>query len=456
MFKRTLVVLAVVALFASMLILSANATDGTLYTQGNLEWSLDASTGVVTAHITEAATNGVIHFEDYKDGEWKTFTKDNGNVITKIVIENVEGRQVITKVTGGFNGAKLETIVFPKTVESIGQREGGWGFTSKAIKTIGPEGTPEGTCDLSSITQGWSDYHYKNFFTNVACSTFILPNISAYIVPQMFNSASGFKEITIPENITAIKAAGFNNCLRLKKITITSAKTVVDEKAFKDCSQFYTIVGHKDSTAYTCAQKNGYEFVDINTGEVILEGTIELGIDPDTVFPWKWEDGDAKGNLYAEYNGNRNVNTNWAWYEAEKTLVFFDNKPGSWNETGAQSAVSEGDGHWMDYADKIEKIAVGPEIDKISSGAFKDLPNLKYVQIDGPYQIDGNAFLNCTSLVSVYRAYTNPQEGVADLTSISTINSGILRNTGIETVILKNDISAVNATAFYGCKNIIS
>jgi len=186
------------------------------------------------------------------------------------------------------------------------------------------------------------------------------------------------------------------------------AATKVALDAFVSCTRMFTIVGHSGSSAYECVKKNGYEFIDIDTGKKLLEGTVELGIDPDIVFPWTRETADDCGT------------------------------------------------HWMDYKDVVEKVVIEGGIDKVTGGAFKDFTNLKYVQLGGQGEMDGNAFLNCTGLVSIYKAYDFPQEGVADLTGFKIINAGVLRNTGIHTVIIKDGIEKVNASGLYGVKNIIS
>jgi len=456
--KKAIFLLAIMSITALMFAVCASAAGDTkLYKHGTIEWTIDTATGVVTVHPTENG-NGVAHFEDLYGGDWKTFSQIlYKDVITEIKIENVEGRTPITKITGGF--AKINTltkVTYPSTVTAIGEREGGWAFSSQSITTVGVEGTPEGTMDFTGITTAWDSYSHQYMFSALPTKTILLPNIESVIVKNMFNALTQLKELTIPENVTAVSSSAFLGCFKLNKVTVSSATTNFAVDAFNGCLRMYTIVGHKDSSAYECAKKNGYEFVDITTGKVILEGTIEIGPDPDTVWPWVREEADDGGNLYQEYMGARLIDTYWAWYADEKTLVFFDNIPSDYNETGAAFAESDSGTHWVDYKDVCEKIAVEGSIDKITGGAFADFKALKLVQVAGSDQIDPNAFLNCTSLTSIYRAYENPKEGVADLSMFNSIGFGVLQNTGIETIILKNGITNVNSTAFFGCKNIMS
>ncbi|MBQ8207619.1 MAG: leucine-rich repeat protein [Clostridia bacterium] len=393
--------------------ITAFASDGTQVGYGN-------------NHLVPWFNDGVIHHIVIGDG----ITEAYGGVLIKVsLLLSVEVPASFTKTTGAvFESSSKLTKFYVRGTEA-----------------------KEGVCDLTYFT------HLGNYIFDNAKFTEIIWGENLTAIPNEAFKVNNFRELDIPDQIKIIGSKAFDACGKLKKVTINNPDCNIAGNAFTGCPLLFTLVGYKGSTAQNYAETYGFEFVDIETGEIILEGTREVEKDPEEVWIWKREEADDGGNLYQEYKGNRLIDTDWAWYADAKTLVFFDNKAGGYNETGSRSAVSDSGTHWSDYADQIEEIWIQAGIDKISGGAFRGLPNLRIVQIGaGVYQMDGNAFLDCTSLRSIYRIGLDPEDGVADLSSFGKISSGVLRNTGIESVKLKNGITDVNASALLGCKNIIS
>ena len=437
-------------------------TEGYCYTatpgeQTNVKWTIKTVDDVVTLYFdidknaTDKVQSTAITAYD-ASGALAGYSNNNivpwfnGGVIHHIVIGDG-----ITEAKGGVL-IKVSLLLTIEVPASFTKTSGAVFESSSNLTKLYVRGTEpiEGVCDLSNFTQ-ISPYIFDNAkFTSIKWGKFKeIPNESFKV--------NNFRELDIPSTIESIGSKAFDVCGKLKKVTINNPNCKIAGNAFTGCPILTTFVGHKGSTAQTYAEQNGFEFVDIATGEVIVSLTRKVEKDPEAVWIWKREDATDGGNLSQDYKGNRLVDTDWAWYAEQKTLVFFDNKPGSYNETGVKSAVSDSGTHWTDYSAEIEEIWVQAGIDKISSGVFSNLPKLKVVQIgSGVYQMDGNAFLNCKNLRSIYRIGLDPEDGVADLTNFGTISSGILRNTGIESVKLKNGITNVNASALLGCKNIIS
>ena len=456
----TAVVMLALAGFATDISLP---TEGYCYTstpgvQSNIKWTITTVDDVVTLkfEIDPTATDKVqsTAITAYNaEGQLAGYSNNNivpwfnGGVIHHIVIGDG-----ITEANGGVL-IKVSLLLSIEVPTSFTKTSGATFESSSKLTKFYVRGTEakEGVCDLTHMSR-ISSYIFDNAkFTDVIWGDKITE------IPNEAFKVNNMKELDLPENIKSIGGKAFDVCGRLKKVTIRNPECKIASNAFTTCPLLFTFVGYKGSTAQAYAEGMGCEFVDIETGEVIVKGTRKVEKDPEEVWTWVREEADDGGNLYQEYNGNRLINTDWAWYAEEKTLVFFDNKPGSYNETGIKSAVSDSGSHWTDYSNEIEEIWVQAGIDKISSGVFSDLKNLKVVQIGtGVYQMDANAFLNCTSLRSIYRIGLDPVDGVADLTNFGKISGGVLRNTGIETVKLKNDISDVNASGLLGCKNILS
>ncbi len=465
-YKVLLFLAVLTALFASLglcaLATDALPTEGYCYTatpgeQTNVKWTIKTVDDVVTLYFdidknaTDKVQSTAITAYD-AGGALAGYSNNNivpwfnGGVIHHIVIGDG-----ITEAKGGVL-IKVSLLLSIEVPTSFAKTSGAVFESSSKLTKLYVRGTEpvEGVCDLSNFTQ-ISPYIFDNAkFTEIKWGTF-------KEIPNEAFKVNNFRELDIPNTVESIGSKAFDACGKLKKVTINNPNCKIAGNAFTGCPILTTFVGHKGSTTQTYAEQNGFEFVDIATGEVLVALTREVEKDPEAVWTWKREDATDGGNLSQMYKGNRLIDTDWAWYADQKTLVFFDNKPGGYNETGVKSAVSDSGTHWVDYSAEIEEIWVQAGIDKISSGVFSNLPNLKVVQIgSGVYQMDGEAFLNCKNLRSIYRIGLDPEDGVADLTNFSKISGGVLRNTGIESVKLKDGITDVNASALLGCKNIIT
>lgn len=448
-------VLSLIVVFA--LAISVNAAAGTMT---GAEW--DFANGVVTFRPTEdAPEENVLNFEL---DEWKTFAEANASDVAEIYIEAVEGRNNFIAINGRQGLKKLRKFTWDPSLfkgDNVfkGSSLAGWQFSNGLLTTFGPKGTPEGTCDLratGAVNYSSNSYFVKWAFASCAFTNILLPEAESfpYVFYGMFQGCNKLKEITFPANIKVVESISFRNCKNLEKIIVPATVKTLYPDAFDGCGMLYTIVGEKGSAAYRYANKYGYEFVDINTGEVLIEGTKEIIPDPESLFDWDYSSATDKGNLSYDYKGNRIVNTNWAWYADQKTIVFFDNNEGAYNETGNETAVSDTTSHWTNYKPFAEKVVFGSGLDKISSGCLRDMPRLKYVEYgSGTSQVDGPAFRNCPNLVSIYVRGNKPIEGVADMRQFQKINSQCLLNTGIETVYVKTG-QQIADNALYGCKNV--
>ncbi len=267
------------------------------------------------------------------------------------------------------------------------------------------------------------------------------------------------RELVIPENIKNISDGAFKSNVSLKKVTVESKDCKFAANTFDGCVQLFTFVGYKGSTAETFAKDGGYQFVDIETGEVVIEGTRIIEKDPaEIIAQYPREEADDSGHIVDEYQGYKVVDTYWAYFKDSKTLVFYNNTTG-YNETGNGNSNSDSPTRYTAYKFEAEHIIMSSGIHKVSNGAFEGFKALKTVGIGvNMEQIDPRAFHNCTSLRSVYKMGKDPVDGVADLSMIGAYKASVLKNTAIETVQInaKAKADAINAIAFIGCKNLVA
>ena len=148
----------------------------------------------------------------------------------------------------------------------------------------------------------------------------------------------------------------------------------------------------------------------------------------------------VSGHSTKMLDGMKIVDTNWAYYDDTKTLHFIGNQK-SYNETGALENCDAGSS-WADYVDVIEHIIVGANIGKITGNSFIGYKALKDVCIEPKVtQIDAGAFLNCSSLTTLWVNGTERIEGRIDASSLKATNN-FFKGTAVKEVVLsKNDTS---------------
>lgn len=429
--------------------------------QSWIKWTLDDEDGEI-----------VVRFEIDKNATGKEQTtiatgfSAEGGTVSYTGMPWYYGGKVNKMVFGeGITGAgkdlarrymKLYTVEVSKDFISVGTTA----FSGcEYLATFHVTGTEfvKGQCDLTYVeTLGQGAFDYTNLES-------LIIGKKLKSLPYTCFQKCEFTEVFIPENITSLGTGVFRRCEFLEKVTIENTSLKFDDTMFEQCGMLFTVVGYERSTAQTFAKDNGLEFIDAQSGKVLIEGTKEIRPTAAVIFAqWKLEEADAKALLTGEYNGAQTINTWWAWYEEEKTLVFFRNEgAGSWNETGAAHSKTDVGYYYTDYKDVVEKVYICPGIIAITGTSFcTGFKNLKEVVLNsGVLKFGTNAFMDCTSLTTIYVAGEERIEGVADLTKISPnqdYESMILKNTAIETVKISSDARGFNDTAFVGCKNLVA
>lgn len=471
--KKLLFVFITVLLVILSLSLSVFATEGEIVypTEGyvynkeaketNIKWTITEEDGInvcrfeIDKNATDkvpsttvgayTSTGAKCSWNNNKDVPWYY-----GGQVNKIVFG--EG---ITSAEGGVYMviSRIYTIEVSKDFKKTG-----WAtFEANAgLKTFYITGTEEitGHGDFSQMTE------IGSFCFDGA--KFVSANFEGSLksIPEECFKNNKFKEIVFPKNITSVSAKAFVSNASLQKVTFENAETKINATAFEKCNQLFTIVGYKGSTAEAFATAGGYEFVDIESGEVVIQGTRKVEKDPAAIMAeYPLEQADDSGLLTGEYNGSKIINTYWAYFKDSKTLVFISNAESGYNETGNGNSQSENPTKYTEYKFEVEHVIIGSGIHKVTQRAFEGFKALKTVGIGVSIsQIDRYAFHNCTSLSSVYRLGQDPVEKTANLTMIGKYGAGLLKNTAIETVNIKSGVKAdaINDIAFVGCKNIVA
>ncbi|MBR4295368.1 MAG: leucine-rich repeat protein, partial [Clostridia bacterium] len=427
--------------------------------QSWIKWTLDDENGEI-----------VVRFEIDKNAT----DKEQTTIVTAF---SEEGGTVNYLKTPWYYNAKVNKMVFGEGITGAGQDVARRYFALTTVE-VSKDFTTVGYTAFSGCTKLNTVHVTGTEFVKGQCDmthmeslgtgAFDTVNFESLIVGNKLKALpyTGFQaieiiELVIPENIGALGTGCFGNNQFLEKVTIENGSLTIDDTMFRTCPVLFTVVGYKNSTAQKFAKDNGLEFVDIQTGEVVIEGTKEIIYNANHMMAkWKIENADKSARIYNEYNGTITVDSIWGWFEEEKTLVFWSNRSG-WCETGAPHAKTDVDYYYTDYKDVAEKVVIGGGYSAITGNGFlSGFTALKEVAMAGGIKKFGNnAFRDCTSLTTIYVMGRERIEGMADLSDVTSVyeyESMILKNTAIETVKVNSEAKGFNDIAFIGCKNILA
>lgn len=428
--------------------------------QSWIKWTLDDENGdiVVRFEIDKSATDKeqttvVTAFSasgdkvNYLETPWYYKAKVNKMVFG----EGITG--VGTDVARRYTS--LHTVEVPACFTTIGTTA----FSgSEKLKTFYVTGTEfvKGQCDLTNVESlGEGAFDYANFES-------VIIGKKLKSLPRSCFQKCVFTEVFIPENITSLGVGVFRNCQLLSKVTVEGGSLTIGDTVFEMCGMLFTVAGYQNSSAQKFAKDNGLEFVDIQSGKVLVEGTKEIKMTAAAYMAqWKAEEADKTAVITGTYNGGVTVDTLWAWFEEEKTLVFYKNGTNAWEETGSPASKTDAGYYYTDYKDVAERVVVAPGIIAVTGSGFcQGFTALKEVVLNNAIRKIGyRAFMDCTSLTTIYVMGEERVEGVANLSGITEnydYESMILKNTAVETVKLNSEARGFNDIAFIGCKNLLA
>ena len=204
----TFILVAIIASFACFSS-SAATKEGT---DGNITWSVDTSTGVLTI-------SGDGSMNNYSSGKapWNTYKTK----ITSIIIEDG-----VTSI-GNYafaNLTKATSVEIPDSVTSIGS----YSFFYAGVTSIT---VPDSVTSIGN-------YAFSQ------CSSLLTLSIGDGVttIPSgLCNFDTALESVTIGESVTTIKNSAFAGCVALTSIEIPDSVTTIGDSAFSYCTSLATV-----------------------------------------------------------------------------------------------------------------------------------------------------------------------------------------------------------------------
>ena len=274
---------------------------------------------------------------------------------------------------------------------------------------------------------------------------------------------SDIKVINIGEGITSIGASAFGGCTNAHEISIPKTVTEIGGYAFADCKALETLDLPEDLDRISTGAFYGCEKLsDIE----IPSGVSYIGVDAFHQTAWRNASKDefivvGDGILY-EYNGSA---VDVVLPEEVKTVSnhAFENNT-QMKSLNTSKAVSVLVGAFMG-CEKLEKVEIMPELEKIESAAFKNCTALKEIDIpDTVKELGDSAFSGCTSLgevvfpgtveiISPSMFYNNlAMTDIFDLKSVKEIGDLAFSSSGLKSIKIPEGVERVGISAFNDCK----
>ena len=197
------------------------------------------------------------------------FCKNLSSITVSEGNEKYDSRNNCNAIIGTASNMLIQgckNTVIPDTVTGIGSSAFS-GFMDITSVTI-----PE------SVTKiGESAFRYSGL------TSITIPNTVTSIGWYAFASCKDLVSINLPDSITDINPDMFYNCSSLTKVIIPDNVTYIGSRAFGYYEDHFAkkiegfvIIGHKNSAAQRYADKNGFEFIPFELGEINSDGAIDI------------------------------------------------------------------------------------------------------------------------------------------------------------------------------------
>ncbi len=149
---------------------------------------------------------------------------------TNIVIPSVIGNYTVTAISkSAFEGSRIQTVIIPSTITSIGSRA----FAN--CKSLTAVYGLENCTDLVQI----SDY---TFYLCKELNTVQLPPKLLSIGEQAFSNCYSLQTISFPDTLKTIRTGAFVGCLELSNIQFPDSITQFGPSAFGMCNTLTEVV----------------------------------------------------------------------------------------------------------------------------------------------------------------------------------------------------------------------
>ena len=292
---------------------------------------------------------------------------------------------------------------------------------------------------ISGTGEMYHDGHFSDSLhwqgqklTTTIQSVVIEPGVTS-IGYWAFANATNLTSVTIPEGISVVENNAFYNS-GITSIVLPNSVTDVNDGAFDDCKQLVS-----------CDLGRGIKHIGKNCfGNCYALTSLKWSDCLETIGSWAF---------YANHPTNV---TAAGTIPLQDTLVFpatfrsmdaiFDCKTNVkvvvWN---ARRPEGSGLGALHNYNDTFDEIIVGPEVEVIPAGLFRDQTTIDTIILPESIESIGqNAFNGCKKL-----QYVNIPENVQTIGKAAFYNCAAL--TSLE---LPESISEIYGSTFYGCKSL--
>lgn len=397
---------------------SAEDTSGTLGENGNISWSFDTETGVLTISGEGAMTD----YSAASETPWYSYA----GLIKSVVIE--EG--VTTVADYAFKGTALTEVVLPYSLAEVSSSAFGDCYSLATVTFTGtqeewdaldvqfPDSTPEVICAGKSGTTGsnatwrfngvtgeftvsgtgtmsyyttsnpapWTDFRdeivtvtIEEGVTNVSSTSFYrctsLKNVN---LPDTVTTIGGcafektaIESIVLPDSVTHIDNAAFRGCKLLESIKLSANLRTIELFSFDDCESLTSLTIPASVTSIVCSFKSCSSLTEI----IVEEGNTNYVSDEYGVL-YTASFAALKSYPVASVRESYTVN------EATETI--------------AKNAFS--------YNENLKTVILPEGVEKIQGDAFYSCKMLETVVIPTTVTTigtDTDAFGNCTSLKNV-------------------------------------------------------
>ena len=358
----------------------------------------------------------------------------NGNTYK---VTSIYGNQGSYSSSGAFyNCTNLTSITIPKTITRIGD-SAFYGCSKLTAVKIN---------DLSA----WCNISFGNYMSN-----------PCHYAHHLILNEQEIKNLTIPNDITEIKAYAFYGCNSLNSLTIPNTITTIGISAFYECSGLQSlIIPNGVLSVGTLAFSRCSGLQSLNISESVTEigssafshctGLITLNI-PNSVIS-------IGDDAFAACWGLKSINIPNNINSIEKGL--FSGCSGLTSITIPNSVTSIGEEAFSGCS-KLTSIIIPDGVKSIGKNAFDGCIELKTIKISSNItSIGSGAFSGCKNLeivnISNLSAWCNINFAHSTSNPCYYANHIFLNTQELINLSIPDNVLTINAFSFYGCNTLNS